>query len=54
MRPWARWLGLAALVAAVALPGAAQVPEVRVKDIARISGVRANQLFGYGLVVGLA
>ena len=27
---------------------------VRVKDIAIISGVRDNQLAGYGLVVGLA
>jgi flagellar P-ring protein precursor FlgI len=25
----------------------------RIKDIARVEGVRANQLFGYGLVVGL-
>lgn len=28
-------------------------PEVRVKDIARVVGVRPNQLVGYGLVVGL-
>jgi len=28
--------------------------EVRIKDIARFRGVRANQLMGYGLVVGLA
>lgn len=27
--------------------------EVRVKDIARVQGVRENELFGYGLVVGL-
>lgn len=27
--------------------------EVRVKDIANIQGVRGNQLFGYGLIVGL-
>jgi len=27
--------------------------EVRVKDMARIQGVRENELFGYGLVVGL-
>ncbi|MBI4280114.1 MAG: flagellar basal body P-ring protein FlgI [Armatimonadetes bacterium] len=32
----------------------AQAPEVRVKDIARIGSVRGNQLYGYGLVVGLA
>ncbi|RMG84455.1 MAG: flagellar basal body P-ring protein FlgI [Candidatus Dadabacteria bacterium] len=34
----------------VALPAAAAV---RVKDIARVDGVRRNQLIGYGLVVGL-
>lgn len=28
--------------------------EVRIKDVARFRGVRANQLFGFGLVVGLA
>jgi flagellar P-ring protein precursor FlgI len=38
----------------LALPTWGQTPEVRIKDIARIGGVRANQLFGYGLVVGLA
>jgi len=32
--------------------GAAEIP-VRLKDIARIEGARSNQLFGYGLVVGL-
>jgi hypothetical protein len=49
-----RWWVTVAAVVALAVPGAGQVPEVRVKDIARLSGVRANQLFGYGLVVGLA
>jgi flagellar P-ring protein precursor FlgI len=50
------WVLLCVLLGAVALgvPGAGQEPEVRIKDIARLSGVRANQLFGYGLVVGLA
>jgi flagellar P-ring protein precursor FlgI len=28
-------------------------PEVRIKDLAEIRGARPNQLFGYGLVVGL-
>lgn len=28
--------------------------EVRIKDIARFRGVRSNQLFGFGIVVGLA
>ncbi len=49
-----RWVAAWLAVAALALEGAAQAPEVRIKDIARLSGVRANQLFGYGLVVGLA
>jgi flagellar P-ring protein precursor FlgI len=37
------------VMAALALPAAAE----RVKDIASVSGVRGNQLVGYGLVVGL-
>jgi flagellar P-ring protein precursor FlgI len=32
----------------------ATAPEVRVKDIARVLGVRGNQLYGIGLVTGLA
>lgn len=40
-------LGSATVLAA---PGAA----VRIKDIAKVQGVRANQLTGYGLVMGLA
>ncbi len=40
-------VGLVAL--ALAWPAAAE----RVKDIASVSGVRGNQLVGYGLVVGL-
>lgn len=54
MKRLGRGLAAMLILAVLALPGAAQVPEVRVKDIARVSGVRANQLFGYGLVVGLA
>src|SRR5687768_17255612 len=27
--------------------------EVRIKDVARFRGVRSNQLYGYGLVIGL-
>jgi len=37
------------LVLALACPAAA----VRVKDVAKVDGVRRNQLLGYGLVVGL-
>lgn len=43
----------AALLFAVAL-SASSAPSVRIKDVARLSGVRDNQLVGYGLVVGLA
>ena len=34
-------------------PAPAFAIEVRIKDVARIQGVRENELFGYGLVVGL-
>ena len=47
---------LAALFAPIALiasSGAAEA-QSRIKDIAALEGVRANQLVGYGLVVGLA
>jgi flagellar P-ring protein precursor FlgI len=39
--------------AACLRPPAAEAMEVRVKDVARIQGVRENELFGYGLVIGL-
>ncbi|MBS0395130.1 MAG: flagellar basal body P-ring protein FlgI, partial [Proteobacteria bacterium] len=42
-------LGLLAAAAACATGAATQ----RVKDLASVEGVRANQLIGYGLVVGL-
>jgi flagellar P-ring protein FlgI len=41
------------LLAAVLAPVAAVEAEVRVKDVARVHGVRDNSLYGYGLVVGL-
>ena len=44
------WITTAALLVCWALPAQA----VRIKDIATFSGVRDNQLIGYGLVVGLA
>ncbi|MBX7057108.1 MAG: flagellar basal body P-ring protein FlgI [Leptospirales bacterium] len=37
-----------------AAPASGEEGGVRLKDLARISGVRSNQLLGYGLVVGLA
>jgi flagellar P-ring protein precursor FlgI len=39
--------------AACLLPTPARGMEVRVKDIARIQGVRQNELYGYGVVIGL-
>jgi flagellar P-ring protein precursor FlgI len=42
-----------ALCAALLLAAGAASAAVRVKDIARIDGVRRNQLIGYGLMVGL-
>jgi flagellar P-ring protein precursor FlgI len=43
---------MAALTAALALTATPTQAE-RVKDLASVSGVRANQLVGYGLIVGL-
>ncbi len=48
-----RTLGALALMAAVLLGTAAETPAARIKDLAAFRGVRANQLVGYGLVVGL-
>ncbi|HSV93881.1 MAG TPA: flagellar basal body P-ring protein FlgI [Desulfobacterales bacterium] len=44
---------LAPLLLAVAIAAAA-APEVRIKDIAYLRGLRANQVLGIGLVTGLA
>jgi len=35
------------------VPVCGEASEVRVKDVARIQGVRENELLGYGLVIGL-
>lgn len=45
---------LTSLLVVLFITGAAPAYGARVKDIASISGVRDNQLIGYGLVVGLA
>ncbi len=45
-----RYIAALLLVIAAALPARGE----RVKDLARVQGVRNNQLVGYGLVVGLA
>lgn len=47
-----RCLPSAALLLAL-LVGAPAVQAERIKDLARVEGARANQLVGYGLVVGL-
>lgn len=48
-------LVLAVLMVAAALPqeAAAESAPTRIKDIAKVQGVRSNQLVGYGIVVGL-
>jgi flagellar P-ring protein precursor FlgI len=48
-----RTAALAPLLLAVAFAAAA-APEVRIKDIAYLRGLRANQVLGIGLVTGLA
>src|SRR5690606_6144033 len=40
-------------VGSISLAPTAHQPTVRIKDIARFDGVRDNQLFGMGLVIGL-
>ena len=45
------WAAVVICVAVVMLPG--NVSADRVKDLARVQGVRGNQLIGYSLVVGL-
>lgn len=47
-------LFLATILMMVMVTGVFAAPVVRIKDVARIDGVRDNQLKGYGLVVGLA
>ena len=47
--------GTLGLCTSLLFPGLlpAEASEVRVKDLARIQGVRENELLGYGLVIGL-
>ena len=50
-------LAMMAVMVSVNMLTAAAAPSLassRIKDIAKVQGVRANQLVGYGLVVGLA
>ncbi len=54
MRSFLLIMSLILVAAALAQTPAAQSPVLaRVKDLARVQGVRENQLCGYGLVVGL-
>ena len=48
-----RHLIIATLTIAIGLSGTMTASAARIKDVARVDGVRANQLIGYGLVVGL-
>jgi flagellar P-ring protein precursor FlgI len=48
-----KWLMITSFVLAAWWAASPSVWAVRVKDIAEVKGVRANQLVGYGLVVGL-
>src|SRR5207253_11363869 len=43
----------AALIAAGLLAASAAFAEARVKDVAHVLGIRDNNLYGYGLVIGL-
>ena len=51
MRKW--WISLMAVMLC-GLVGLNSAEGARLKDLASVEGVRANQLVGYGLVVGLA
>ncbi len=48
-----RFRAIVLALAALSLAPALASPEVRVKDLVRVEGVRSNPLVGYGLVVGL-
>ena len=48
-----RTITLVLAVAALICAAAPAMAQSRIKDIASVEGVRANQLVGYGLVVGL-
>ncbi len=45
--------GALVLVAAPGSTAAQSLPSARVKDVGRIVGVRDNELYGYGIVIGL-
>jgi flagellar P-ring protein FlgI len=43
-----------ALLGTILLQGTSRAAEVRIKDITDVQGARSNQLYGFGLVMGLA
>lgn len=53
MKHFATRIGLSALALVAALATASVSATERIRDLATISGVRVNQLIGYGVVVGL-
>ena len=53
MRKLAVLLIFTVLTGIAAAGAVAASPTVRIKDIAKVQGVRSNQLVGYGLIVGL-
>ncbi|HBG09637.1 MAG TPA: flagellar biosynthesis protein FlgA, partial [Firmicutes bacterium] len=46
-------LGAGAAISQSVEPIRYDTPIVRIKDVARVQGVRDNQIYGLGLVVGL-
>lgn len=55
MRKLAVLIVLLTFVASFAMPtGIVSATSTRIKDVAKVQGVRSNQLVGYGLIVGLA
>jgi len=56
MRKLTVTLLIAVMTAGLMLPALAAPTQVsaRIKDVAKVQGVRSNQLLGYGLIVGLA
>ncbi|SDE99350.1 flagellar basal body P-ring protein FlgI [Sporolituus thermophilus] len=47
-------LSVLCVLAVGLVPAGAMAAGVRIKDVAKVQGVRSNQLVGYGLVIGLA
>lgn len=54
MRTFQQFLAAILILASIATAMPARAAEVKIKDIARIAGVRDNALTGYGLVFGLS